>query len=128
QAAIAQIGLDLKTRLVDNAVTGQRPARQHVAVVRIEGAADLELPWSLLRLQRPAILTRTRESQQQAVVTLRDQIFRALRLAATGEIGGRRRQHALTVHDAAQAQAGILQNAQLEGDVDALPHDVDLAV
>ena len=57
-----------------------------------------------------------------------DEIVRAFRLAMTVEIGGCRGEHALAIHDAAHAQAGIFQHTQPEGHVDALFHDVDFVV
>ena len=57
-----------------------------------------------------------------------DQFVRFGRFAARLQIFRRRHQHPFAFHDAPHPQAGILDDAEPEGDVDAFLHDVDIVV
>jgi len=70
QPARAQMIGHVEDRFQHDAAPVQRPAGQHVAVIRFEGAGDLEPPRALGGLQRPLELFRTRKAQVQAIVPL----------------------------------------------------------
>src|SRR5690606_9915321 len=88
ELTIAEEGLDLEARLVDDAAPRQAPAREHVAVIRVEGAVDIESRESGGGLQRPEMLPVAGKSQHEAIMAL-DQFGRLLRLAAPFQIAGR---------------------------------------
>ena len=109
-------------------MAGERPFRQHVAVIAFEGAGNLEGAGALRRLQCPAVLARPRVAQHEAGMRPPGDLVARFRGAVAGDVTGRGREHARAVLDHPKLQGAVFEGAEVEGEIEPLGHQIDAAV
>jgi hypothetical protein len=125
QRAAAQVIGDLEDGFQNDAMPVQRPLRQHVAIIRFEGAGDLKTPQALRGLQGPLKLFRAGKAQVQTIVPVGQQRIAILGQAATRDIGGGGAEQARAICHKTDFQRAVFQLAQMEGQIQPFGGDID---
>jgi hypothetical protein len=97
---------------------GDRPAREHLAVVALQVAADLHRHELALLLEDPLVGDAVLGARHQAVVAR--EVGERLGLAGALEVGGRAAHHAVVARELGGDQVGALQVGDADREVEAL--------
>ena len=117
-----------KNRFHCDAVSGQRPIRQHIPIIRFVPPRDAEPFWAIRCVQPPFKLSRPRKPQVQTFVVSRHQRVTRRRIAMCLYIRRTCAQNTLNVGDFSNAQVAVLRLTQKKRQIKAFGGQIHFAI